>query len=70
LYIYANLQPELFGLRFAIKPQNMHPAHRWVELSRPLKRQLDKYALDPSCLQLRVMYYVTGLSLLSDEITR
>jgi hypothetical protein len=48
----------------------MHPAYRWVELSRPLKRQLDKYALDPTCLQLRVMYYVTGLTLLSDEITR
>ncbi|XP_059471258.1 tyrosine-protein phosphatase non-receptor type 21 [Neocloeon triangulifer] len=63
-------QPELFGLRFATKPQNMHPAYRWIELGRPLKRQLDKYALDPTCMQLRVMYFVTGLSLLSDEITR
>jgi hypothetical protein len=57
-------------LQFAIKPQNMHPAYRWVELSRPLKRQQDNYALDPTCLQLRVMYYVNGLTLLSDEITR
>lgn len=69
MYFYV-FQPELFGLRFATKPANMHPSQRWVELSRPLKRQLDKYASDPSSLQLRVMYYVSGLGLLSDEMTR
>ncbi|CAB3382009.1 Hypothetical predicted protein [Cloeon dipterum] len=63
-------QPELFGLRFATKPESMHPSHRWVELNRPLKRQLNKYAANSNNLQLRVVYFVTGLSLLSDEITR
>ncbi|XP_071439695.1 tyrosine-protein phosphatase non-receptor type 14 [Hetaerina americana] len=45
------------------------PLLRWVEMDRPLKRQLDKKARDP-CLYLRVMYYVSGVSLLTDEMTR
>ncbi|XP_046387932.1 tyrosine-protein phosphatase non-receptor type 14 isoform X2 [Ischnura elegans] len=45
------------------------PMLRWVEMDRPLKRQLDKKARDP-CLYLRVMYYVSGVSLLHDEMTR
>nr|XP_018912530.1 PREDICTED: tyrosine-protein phosphatase non-receptor type 21 isoform X2 [Bemisia tabaci] len=38
-------------------------------MERPLKRQLDKHARDMS-LYLRVMYYVSGVSLLTDEMTR
>ncbi|CAH0384720.1 unnamed protein product [Bemisia tabaci] len=58
-------QPEFFGLRY-ISRQG-YP--RWVEMERPLKRQLDKHARDMS-LYLRVMYYVSGVSLLTDEMTR
>ncbi|KAG8230600.1 hypothetical protein J437_LFUL004513, partial [Ladona fulva] len=46
-----------------------HPLLRWVDMDRPLKRQLDKKARDP-CLYLRVMYYVSGVSILTDEMTR
>lgn len=58
-------QPEFFGLRYV--SQNGSP--RWVELDRPLKRQLDKHALKYT-LYLRIMYYVSGINLLTDEITR
>ena len=42
---------------------------RWVELERPLKKQLDKFAQDPY-LYLGVMFYVNDVSLLEDEVTR
>lgn len=59
------VQPEFFGLRYVSRSGSP----RWVELERPLKRQLDKYARDFN-LYLRVMFYVTGISLLQDEMTR
>ncbi|KAK9511873.1 hypothetical protein O3M35_000446 [Rhynocoris fuscipes] len=58
-------QPEFFGLRYV----NRNGAPRWVEMDRPLKKQLDKYAREPK-LYLRVMYYVSGISLITDELTR
>ena len=45
------------------------PLFRWVELERPLKKQLDKFAQDPY-LYLGVMFYVNDVSLLEDEVTR
>lgn len=48
---------------------NRHGSPRWVEMERPVKKQLDKYAIKPN-LYLRVMYYVTGISLIHDEMTR
>ena len=38
-------------------------------MDKPLKRQLDKYGRDQS-LYLRVMYYINGISLIYDEMTR
>lgn len=64
----ALAKPELFGLRVA----GGDGRPRWVELERPLKRQLDKRAAAP-LLMLRVMFYVgpgPGTALLSDEVTR
>ncbi|XP_049872695.1 tyrosine-protein phosphatase non-receptor type 14 [Pectinophora gossypiella] len=59
-------QPEFFGLRYINRSQQP----RWVQLERPLKRQLDKYASSHQ-LYLRVMYYViSGTSLITDEVTR
>jgi len=60
-------QPEFFGLRYV--SQNSYPRVRWVELDRPLKKQLDKHAQE-SYLYLRIMYYVSDVSLLQDEMTR
>lgn len=61
-------QLEFFGLRYVVKGTD--DELRWVDLERPLSRQLEKYAAS-SRLYLRVMYYViSGVSLITDEITR
>lgn len=61
-------QPDLFGLKFYSR---RYPKYRWVDLDRPLKKQLDKYAQQPSGpLHLGVMFYVHDVSLLEDEVTR
>ncbi|XP_050348240.1 tyrosine-protein phosphatase non-receptor type 14 isoform X4 [Nymphalis io] len=59
-------QPDFFGLRYINRSQQP----RWVQLDRPLKLQLDKFASSHQ-LYLRVMYYViSGTSLITDEVTR
>lgn len=61
-------QTEFFGLRYVVKGTDDEV--RWVDLERPLSRQLDKYAAGPK-LYLRVMYYViSGVSLINDEVAR
>lgn len=43
---------------------------RWVDLDRPLNKQLEKLA-SSKVLYLRIMYYViSGVSLITDEATR
>lgn len=62
-------QPDLFGLKFYSR--RPYPKYRWVDLDRPLKKQLDKYAQQPTGpLHLGVMFYVHDVSLLEDEVTR
>ncbi|BES93408.1 tyrosine phosphatase, non-receptor type nt6 [Nesidiocoris tenuis] len=58
-------QPEFFGLRYV----NRNGQSRWVELERPLKKQLDKNARDMN-LCLRIMFYVSGVGLIHEENTR
>ncbi|KAL6441568.1 hypothetical protein ACFW04_003605 [Cataglyphis niger] len=60
-------QPEFFGLRYVY----CHgiPALRWVDMDKPLKRQLEKDAKNFT-LYLRVMYYVTDVQFIQDEMTR
>uniref|UniRef100_A0A182MUL7 protein-tyrosine-phosphatase n=1 Tax=Anopheles culicifacies TaxID=139723 RepID=A0A182MUL7_9DIPT len=62
-------QPEFFGLRYVVKGTT--DEMRWVDLERPLSRQLEKYSANSKILHLRVMYYVlSGVSLIQDEGTR
>uniref|UniRef100_A0A182IJF0 protein-tyrosine-phosphatase n=1 Tax=Anopheles atroparvus TaxID=41427 RepID=A0A182IJF0_ANOAO len=62
-------QPEFFGLRYVVKGTS--DEMRWVDLERPLSRQLEKYSANSKVLHLRVMYYVlSGVSLIQDEGTR
>ncbi|CAL9692417.1 unnamed protein product [Knipowitschia caucasica] len=56
-----------FGLWFQGKTHT--PNHRWVELEKPLKKQLDKYGNEP-LLFFGVMFYVPNVSLLEQEVTR
>lgn len=61
------LQTHYFGLWFQGKTQA--PAHRWVELEKPLKKQLDKFGNEP-LLFFGVMFYVPSVSRLEQEATR
>ncbi|XP_020664335.3 tyrosine-protein phosphatase non-receptor type 14 [Pogona vitticeps] len=54
-----------FGLWFHSKNQQV----RWVELEKPLKKQLDKFASEP-LLFFGVMFYVPSVARLQQEITR
>lgn len=60
-------QPYFFGLQYLSRNnENMC----WLELDRPIKRQLDKYARGLN-VALRVMYYtISGVRLIQDETTR
>ncbi|XP_057669756.1 tyrosine-protein phosphatase non-receptor type 14 isoform X1 [Diorhabda carinulata] len=61
-------QPKFFGLQYISRNSDSNLC--WLELDRPLKRQLDKYAKG-LCVCLRVMYYViSGVRLFNDEVTR
>ena len=60
-------QPDLFGLKYVSR--RSYPKIRWVDLDRPLKKQLDKYATEPY-LFLGVIFYVNDVSMLEDETTR
>ena len=46
-----------------------YPKVRWVELDRPLKKQLEKYAQSPN-LSLSVLYYIHDVAVLQDDVTR
>lgn len=64
-------QSEFFGLKFSPKGTSDESDMRWVDLDRPLNRQLEKYAANTKVLHLRIMYYViSGVSLITDEQTR
>ncbi|XP_055546837.1 tyrosine-protein phosphatase non-receptor type 14 isoform X1 [Wyeomyia smithii] len=63
-------QPEFFGLRYEVKGSATGEM-RWVDLDRPISRQLEKFSANMKVLYLRVMYYVlSGVSLIHDEGTR
>ncbi|CAG5132516.1 unnamed protein product, partial [Candidula unifasciata] len=58
-----------FGLRYVTKKLNFH----WVDLEKPLKKQLDKHAqpgMHPHSLYFGVMFYVIGAHKIPDEVAR
>ncbi|XP_066281306.1 tyrosine-protein phosphatase non-receptor type 21-like isoform X1 [Branchiostoma lanceolatum] len=54
-----------FGLRYLSKRLQL----QWVELEKPLKKQLDKLAHEP-LVYFAVMFYVSNVQKLNQEITR
>ncbi|XP_067099943.1 tyrosine-protein phosphatase non-receptor type 21 isoform X1 [Osmerus mordax] len=48
---------------------NKQNQQRWIDLEKPLKKQLDKYGLEPT-VYLGVVFYVPSASQLQQEITR
>lgn len=71
-------QPEFFGLRYQLRGSDKNPDKdpedvelRWIDLDRPLLKQLEKYADSSKLLYLRVMYYVVSrTNLITDDVTR
>ncbi|XP_012495870.1 PREDICTED: tyrosine-protein phosphatase non-receptor type 21 [Propithecus coquereli] len=54
---------------FSLWYHNKQNQRRWVDLEKPLKKQLDKYALEPT-VYFGVVFYVPSVSQLQQEITR
>ncbi|KAM8920984.1 tyrosine-protein phosphatase non-receptor type 21 isoform 2-T2 [Pelodytes ibericus] len=54
---------------FSLWYYNKQNQQRWVDLEKPLKKQLDKYALEPT-VYFGVVYYVPSVYQLQQEITR
>ncbi|KAJ8341182.1 hypothetical protein SKAU_G00334730 [Synaphobranchus kaupii] len=48
---------------------NKQNQQRWIDLEKPLKKQLDKYGLEPT-VYFGVVFYVPSVSQLQQEITR
>ncbi|OBS82619.1 hypothetical protein A6R68_23391 [Neotoma lepida] len=54
---------------FSLWYYNKQNQRRWVDLEKPLKKQLDKHALEPT-IYFGVVFYVPCVSQLQQEITR
>ncbi|XP_028848692.1 tyrosine-protein phosphatase non-receptor type 21 isoform X2 [Denticeps clupeoides] len=54
---------------FSLWYLNKQNQQRWVDLEKPLKKQLDKYGLEPTVF-FGVVFYVPCVSQLQQEITR
>ena len=62
-------QISYFGLQYQTKSECL----RWVDRQKPLRKQLEKYAVDGARnaeLRFRVQYYVTTVTKLQHEITK
>ncbi|XP_012533679.1 tyrosine-protein phosphatase non-receptor type 14 [Monomorium pharaonis] len=59
-------QSEFFSLRYICRSTSLF---RWIDMDKPLKRQLEKDAKSFT-LYLRVMYYIVDVQLIQDEMTR
>ncbi|KAH9507233.1 Tyrosine-protein phosphatase non-receptor type 21 [Bulinus truncatus] len=62
-------ESQYFGLRYVTKKLHFH----WIDLEKPLKKQLDKYAQPANhchCLYFGVMFYVMGAHKIPDDAAR
>ncbi|MFH4980286.1 hypothetical protein AB6A40_006995 [Gnathostoma spinigerum] len=64
-------QVEMFGLRYQMKTNDPdHRMMRWVDLDKPLRRQLEKWACKPRQVQLAVLYHTPNVFTLTDQMAR
>jgi len=54
---------------FSLWYYNKQNQQRWIDLEKPLKKQLDKYGLEPT-VYFGVVFYVSTVTQLQQEITR
>ena len=71
LYVPASFSdsPSFQITYFSLWYYNKQNQRRWVDLEKPLKKQLDKHALEPT-VYFGVVFYVPSVSQLQQEITR
>lgn len=60
-------QPEFFGLCYICK--DTPHSSRWINMDKPLKRQLEKKAKN-FIVYLRVMHYIFDVQFVQDDFTR
>lgn len=64
-------QVEMFGLRYQMKTNDPDKRMmRWVELDKPLRKQLEKWACKPRQVQLAVLYHTPNAFTLTDLMAR
>lgn len=54
---------------FSLWYLNKQNQQRWIDLEKPLKKQLDKYGLEPT-VYFGVVFYIPSVTQLQQEITR
>ncbi|XP_077587056.1 tyrosine-protein phosphatase non-receptor type 21 isoform X1 [Stigmatopora nigra] len=54
---------------FSLWYQNKQNQQRWIDLEKPLKKQLDKYGVEPT-VYFGVVFYIPRVTQLQQEITR
>jgi hypothetical protein len=61
----------MFGLRYQMKCSDPDVRiMRWVELEKPLRKQLEKWACKPRQVQLAVLYHTPNAFTLTDQMAR
>ncbi|CAJ0569533.1 unnamed protein product, partial [Mesorhabditis spiculigera] len=61
----------MFGLRFQMRSQDPDERiFRWVEMDRPLRKQLEKWGCKPRQVQLAVLYHTPNPFILTDPMAR
>lgn len=64
-------QVEMFGFRYQMKTNDPDKRMmRWVELDKPLRRQLERWACKPRQVQLAVLYHTPNAFTLTDQMAR
>ncbi|VDM38543.1 unnamed protein product [Toxocara canis] len=64
-------QVEMFGFRYQMKTNDPDKRMmRWVELEKPLRRQLERWACKPRQVQLAVLYHTPNAFTLTDQMAR
>ncbi|TKR86555.1 hypothetical protein L596_011129 [Steinernema carpocapsae] len=64
-------QVEMFGLRYQMRCNDPDMRiMRWVEMDKPLRKQLDKWACKPRQVQLAILFHTPNAFTLTDQMAR
>lgn len=64
-------QSQFFALRYQMKCNDPdRRMMRWVEMEKPLRKQLEKWACKPRQVQLAILFHTPNVFVLNDPIAR